>query len=34
MAKDDSGLDIDGAISTPISIDSSTTEYELTGLKP
>ncbi|CAF2073220.1 unnamed protein product [Rotaria magnacalcarata] len=34
LAKDDSGLDIDGAISTPISIDSSTTEYELTGLKP
>ena len=34
QAKGDNGLDIDGAISTPISTDSSSTEYELTGLKP
>ncbi|CAF4512287.1 unnamed protein product, partial [Rotaria sp. Silwood2] len=30
----DNGLDIEGPLSTPISIDSSITEYELTGLKP
>ncbi|CAF1189962.1 unnamed protein product [Rotaria sordida] len=34
QAKYDDGLDIEGPLSTPISIDSSITEYELTGLKP
>jgi len=32
-AKDDHSLDIDAPLSTPIAIDSSITEYELTGLK-
>lgn len=32
-AKEENGLDIDGPLSTPVSIDSSITEYELAGLK-
>lgn len=33
QAKDETGLDIEGPINTAVSIDSPTTEYELTGLK-
>lgn len=34
QAKDDQGFDIQGPVSTPIPIDSSMAEYELSGLKP
>jgi hypothetical protein len=34
QAKDDNSLEIEEPINTPTSIDSSTTEYQLNGLKP
>lgn len=33
-AKSDKNFDIDGSFSTPVSLDSSVSEYELTNLKP